>query len=121
MKTLYIAWQDPKDRAWLPVGQLTFDGNTYRFVYTKGAKQSSNFIPFGRMAKLEAVYESVDLFPLFANRLLAESRPEYKQFPDWLHVEENEAHPIAVRARTEGLRETDSLTVFPCPQMDSEG
>lgn len=121
MKTLYIAWQDPTDRAWLPVGQLTFDGEAYRFAYTKGAKHAPNFIPFGRMAKLEAVYESVDLFPLFANRLLAETRPEYKRFLYWLNLQEHEAHPIALLARSEGLRETDSLTVFPLPEKDAEG
>ena len=35
MKTLYLAWQDPEDRRWLPVGRLSFDGHVYRFVYTK--------------------------------------------------------------------------------------
>ena len=38
MKTLYLAWQDPEDRRWLPVGRLNFDGHVYRFVYTKGAE-----------------------------------------------------------------------------------
>jgi len=27
MKTLYLAWQDPEDRRWLPVGRLSFDGH----------------------------------------------------------------------------------------------
>lgn len=121
MTTLYLAWQDSESRAWFPVGQLTFDGEVYRFVYTKGAKKSPNFTPFLRMRELEAVYESVELFPLFANRLLAETRPEYKQFLHWLNVQENEAEPIALLARSEGLRETDSLTVFPCPEKDVEG
>jgi hypothetical protein len=39
MKTLYLAWQDPEDRRWFPVGRLSFDGYVYRFVYTNGAKQ----------------------------------------------------------------------------------
>src|SRR5262250_671161 len=49
MKTLYLAWQDPEDRRWLPVGRLSFDGHVYRFVYTKGAEQSPRFVPFGAM------------------------------------------------------------------------
>lgn len=121
MRTLYIAWQDPEARDWFPVGRLTFDGEVYRFVYTQGAKQSPNFLPFGRMTELDAVYESVELFPLFANRLLPVTRPEYRKFLDWLNVQEHEADPIALLSRSEGLRETDSLTVFPCPEKDAEG
>src|SRR5262245_35563081 len=30
MKTLYLAWQGPEDRRWLPVGRLSFDGHVYR-------------------------------------------------------------------------------------------
>jgi len=44
MKTLYLAWQDAKDRRWFPVGQLSFDGDIYQFVYTKGALRSPNLI-----------------------------------------------------------------------------
>ncbi len=47
MQTLYLAWQDPEDRRWLPVGRLSFDGHIYRFVYTKGVEQSPRFVPFG--------------------------------------------------------------------------
>ena len=67
MKTVYLAWQEPKDRGWFPVGRLSFDGNVYQFVYTKGALKSPNFIPFGRMLNLRDVYVSKELFPLFAN------------------------------------------------------
>lgn len=35
------------------------------------------------MEKLEQVYESNDLFPLFKNRLLKESRPEYEAYLRW--------------------------------------
>ena len=120
MKTLYIAWQDPKDRAWLPVGQLTFDGQRYRFVYTKGAEEAPNFKGFGVMGDFGAVYESTELFPLFANRLLAEKRPEYNDFLSWLNIKENEADPISLLARSEGRRETDSLTLFARPERDGE-
>ena len=62
MKTLYLAWQDPEDRRWLPVGRLSFDGHVYCFVYPKGAKQSPRFVPFGMMRNLHGVYESAVLF-----------------------------------------------------------
>src|SRR5687767_106279 len=70
MKTLYLVWQNPEDRRWLPVGRLSYDGSVYRFVYTRGAKQSSRFVPFGAMRDLHVTYESPELFPLFANRLM---------------------------------------------------
>src|SRR5712691_11405148 len=101
MKALYLAWQDPASREWLPVGRLTYENKRYRFVYTSGAKKSKNFFPFGRMRDLESVYESTDLFPLFANRILSKSRPEYQQFLHWLNVTEDEADPLALLARTE--------------------
>lgn len=115
MKKLYLAWQDPDNRQWFPVGCLTFDNNLYRFVYTQGAVKSSRFIPFGRMTNLKAVYESEELFPLFANRLLSKSRPEYKDYLKWLKLEDDNNNPLDMLALTEGLRGTDSLEVFQCP------
>jgi hypothetical protein len=110
MKTLYLAWQDPEDRHWFPVGRLSFDGHVYRFVYTKGAKQSPRFVPFGMMRDLHAVYESVVLFPLFANRLLSKTRPEYRDCLAWLDVPD---HSISQEDRRRGPS--------PCPLPPGEG
>ena len=121
MTVLYLAWQDPKDRQWIPVGRLSFDGHIYRFVYTKGAKKSPNFLLFGRMLELEAPYESDALFPLFANRLLSKTRPEYHHFLDWVNVRHDEIDPLVLLARTGGMRATDSLAVFPCPERSEDG
>jgi hypothetical protein len=118
MTVLYLSWQDPQSRIWFPVGKLTFEGGIYRFVYTKGAPLSENFIPFGSMRDLHEVYNSQDLLPLFANRLISKKRPEYKDFLRWLDLREDEA---VLLARTEGVRETDSLTVFPCPERNLDG
>src|SRR6266540_654738 len=97
---LFVAWQDPENRTWYTVGRLTRVGSVFRFEYTKGATRSPRFIPFGRMQKLEHVYESPDLFPLFANRLLAKGRPEYRDFLHWLDLRDNEDDPLALLART---------------------
>src|SRR5919108_3973155 len=121
MEVLFLAWQDPQSRDWFPVGKLSFHDGVYRFVYTRGAKYSKNFIPFGFMRDLNAVYKSVDLFPLFANRLISKKRPEYKDFLRWLDLREGEADPLVLLARTEGVRETDSLTVFPCSERTLDG
>jgi HIRAN domain len=120
VKGLYLAWQDLQSRQWFTVGKLTVEVGIYRFVYTKGATFSKNFIPFGFMRHLDEVYKSPELFPLFANRLISKKRPEYKDFLRWLDLREDEAAPLVLLARTEGVRETDSLTVFPCPERNPE-
>lgn len=121
VKALFLAWQDPDTRRWLPVGQLTHKNGRYRFGYTKGALVSKNFVPFGPMRDLRSVYESTELFPLFANRILSKNRPEYKQFLHWLNVPEDTVDQLSLLARTEGIRGTDSLRVFPCPERHGNG
>lgn len=121
MKKLYLSWQDHKTRRWLPVGCLTQHDKFYRFVYTKGAEVSENFMPFGRMKDLHMIYESWDLFPLFANRLLPSTRPEYKHSMRWLNLPEKESNPFVILALTGGIRKTDSLELFPCPEPTPDG
>ena len=124
MKALFVAWRAGEEGpgAWGPVGRLEHEGSLFRFCYTKGARMIPGFRPFAQMADLEQVYESEKLFPLFANRLLSRSRPEYEMFLRWggFNVDDP-PDPIAVLSVTEGIRQTDAIEVFPCPQPDSEG
>lgn len=123
-KTLFLAWQDVKTRCWYPIGRLTFDGQNYQFAYTQGvkqAKENSGFQPLLSFPYLERVYTSTHLFPVFTNRLMPRSRPDYADFVQWLNIPQHEDDPIAILARTEGQRETDTLTVFPSPEPDEEG
>ncbi len=115
-KALYIAWQDPDSRSWSPVGCLTRDKSFYKFVYTRGAEQvGKKFQPFGPMRDLHVAYQSEELFPLFANRVLPKSRPEYKDYMEWLGLSEQDHDVMDELSRTGGLRATDSLEMFPCP------
>lgn len=121
---LFVAWRsgDQAHGRWGPVGRLEHGPAGYRFVYTRGARTLEGFRPFPGMADLEGVYESEDLFPLFANRLLARSRPEYDAFLVWGGFDPNNPpDPIALLGVTEGRRTTDSLEVFPCPEPDADG
>lgn len=120
MVTLYIVWQDPSSRTWIPVGRLTRNGD-YEFVYTKGALRSKQFIPFGRMTNLSTRYRSHELFPLFANRLLSKSRPEYQSYLGWLGTESGNDDPLTLLARSGGLRATDSLMMYVCPEPTRNG
>ncbi len=119
MKTLFVAYQDAASRTWTPVARLTHDGQFYHFAYTRGAKDLPNFVPFGRMNELDAEYVSEQIFPLFANRLLPKSRPEYNDYLSWLGLSGVGHDALDELARTGGLRATDSLELIPCPEPTS--
>lgn len=108
--------------SWSPVGRLHFENGVYRFVYTNGARSATGFSPFNGMENLEEVYESESLFPIFANRLLPSSRPEYEAYLRWSDFDpSNPPDPIAVLGVTEGIRRTDMIELFPCPVPDADG
>ncbi len=122
--SVFIAWRsgDDTNGRWGPVARVDHEGEVYRFVYTKGARTLSDFQPFVGMPDLETVYESAELFPLLANRVLAKSRPEYEAYLTWGGFDPNNPpEPLALLGVTEGRRQTDSVEVFPCPQPDAAG
>ena len=123
MSSVFIAWRSGEDLgSWGPVGHLEHTGDLFRFYYTAGAKSLSGFRAFPGMSNLEGIFESETLFPLFANRLLSPSRPEYEAFLRWGGFDPNNPpDPIALLGVTEGIRQTDSVEVFPCPSVDGEG
>jgi hypothetical protein len=123
-RTLFLAWQDPVSRYWFTIGRLTFDGEIYKFVYTQGVKEAEEkcaFKPLASFPRLDEVYKSIYLFPVFANRLMSRSRPDYSSFIEWLNILNDESDPLAILARSGGERETDTLAVFPCPEVDGQG
>jgi hypothetical protein len=124
MNALLVASRtgDPKKGGWGPVGRLEHDDGVYRFVYTKGARTLPGFRPFHGMEDLNRIYESDDLFPIFKNRLLPESRPEYEAYLRWSGFDPNDPpDPISILGVTEGIRQTDSIELFPCPTPDVQG
>lgn len=123
MNALLVASRsaDPSKGGWSPIGRLEFDHGTYRFVYTKGARTAAGFTPFSGMEDFEQIYESNELFPVFANRLLPKSRPEYEAYLQWSGFDPaNPPDPIAILGVTEGIRRTDLIEVFPCPVPDEQ-
>ncbi|WP_375467966.1 HIRAN domain-containing protein [uncultured Nostoc sp.] len=124
MKTLFLAWQDSKSRAWLPIGRLTFDGKKYKFVYTQGAVKAQaehNFQLLYSFPDLNKEYASVELFPLFSNRLMRRSRPDYKGYIESLNIPQGEDDPVSILSRSGGRKVTDYFEVFPCPEPDENG
>jgi hypothetical protein len=123
MSTLLVASRssEPQHGGWSPIGRLEFNSGTYRFVYTQGARTAKGFTPFSGMEKLDDIYESAELFPIFANRLLPKSRPEYEAFLKWSGFDPaNPPDPLMLLGVTEGIRRTDLIEVFPCPVPDAQ-
>ncbi len=123
---LYIAWRSPWSRSWWPVGLLTRDEkDVYRFSYTKGAlrlHKVDQFETFVNMPNLFAVYQSDELFSLFNNRLLPRVRPEYEMHLNWMDIKEkSDDVSFTMLAMTEGIRGTDMLEVFRCPERNKQG
>ena len=119
MDTLFLAWQAPEHRRWYTVGRLDYVDGAYQFVYTKGATKARNagFSPLVSFPDFQKKYFSRDIFPLFANRVLPENRPEYEKYIEWLSLTENDADPTAILARTGGDSQTDTLEIFPYPSQ----
>ena len=122
IEVLYIAWQDSETRLWHTVGQLSRQNDLYRFTYTKGALASPRFKYFGRMLDLHENYYSRELFPLFANRILNSSRPEYPDYVRWLAMNpDTENDPMQLLARSGGERATDELYIYAQPEINDHG
>jgi len=119
-KKLVLAWRNPEVRTWIPVGILEKIDEKYCFHYTNGAK-ANNFIAFGQMQDKSQKYISDSLFPIFKNRLLAKSRPEYSDFLNWLDINVEDNDEILELSRSRGIRATDELQLFPVPEKNQEG
>lgn len=123
MRTLFIAWQDPLTRTWLPIGRVTADPGSYVFCYTQGALRARDEFGFAALEafpELDEVYESSFLFPLLANRVPPRSREDYTRYIEWLNMPANDDEPFTVLARSGGGRVTDTLEVFPCPERNAD-
>jgi hypothetical protein len=118
MNSVFLAWQDPHTKSWHLVGKLTYNQGLYQFAYMKGTQTSKQFMPFERMRDVKKMYFSMELFPLFANRLLNKSRPEYSNFLRWLNLDPTiSPDPLLLLARSGGVRATDLLRVFALPEF----
>ncbi len=119
MITLFMSWQDPKSRAWHPIGRLSCEPDRFRFEYVRGVQdaQKQGFEPLPSFGDLDRIYEAETLFPLFSNRVLNASRPDYGEFLSWLGVADADgsSQPLELLARSGGQRVTDQLEVFPMP------
>ena len=124
-RTLYLAWQDDLSGQWFAVGRLDADVGkaAYRFRYTGGAEraeQEAGFPPLLEFPDLRGDYQSSELFPLFANRVMNRRRPDYLDYLRGLDLPA-EADTVDILSANGGRRETDSYEVFPKIEKDLDG
>jgi hypothetical protein len=74
------------------------------------------------MDNLHTAYRSAELFPLFSNRVLTRSRPEFARYLQWTGLPEGAVEdPMNILAVTGGLRGTDQIELFPYPTETEDG
>lgn len=119
-RSLFVVWQDSESRRWHPVGRLMRDRGSYVFNYTNGAADTSNFKPFGNMKDLIQTYRAKTLFPLFANRVLSRSRPEFAKMMVWHGLDPSNDDEFELLARSGGRRATDSVALVSEPERTAD-
>lgn len=118
-KRLLLFWQNPASRRWFTVGLLTEEQGGFSFQYSNSAKKlakQKEFEPFGVMRKMSVVHTAEELFPMFKNRLLEKSRPEYPEYLRWLGLDKSSVSDMDELSRSGGVRATDKLQMFPYPE-----
>src|SRR5206468_3136724 len=66
-------------------------------------------------------YLSATLFPLFENRLMPRSRPDFDEYVQRLDLDPAKSDDLEILARSGGRRITDSLEMFPVPDLERAG
>lgn len=119
---LVVAWQHPVTRLISPVGFLDAAGSRYRFTYIRRALAVDGFRPLMGFPNFEETYESSQLFPLFAQRVMSARRPEFKSFLAELDLAGAEGlTPMEILGRSGGRRVGDTLQLVPVPFADNAG
>nr|WP_317405005.1 HIRAN domain-containing protein [uncultured Helicobacter sp.] len=115
-KELIVAWQSPLTREWIPIGRLSKKDDLFCFVYTQGVKvaKKKGFLPFRHMTEFTKEYTSEQIFPTFANKILPKSRPEYRNYKQWLGL--NSDNVLDELAMNNGIKATDNIELYAIPQ-----
>lgn len=121
---LFVSWRDPEVGSIHPIGRLVRrtaqDGESYSFAYLKNADRLERFEPLPGLPQLHERYDSHVLFPVFANRVMPRSRPDYDMFASRVDLA-GDADPFEVLARSGGRRATDRIEVFAGPERTATG
>lgn len=122
-EVLFVAWQEPVSRRILPIARLLKHNGDFEFAYINAVEAATElgFQPLLSFPELSTVYITSELPPLFTNRLMPKSRPDFPGYITELGLTAEQAEPFAVLARSEGRRATDSLEIFSAPLPRADG
>ncbi len=115
-----MTWQHPLTHRTTAVGLLTYVDSTYRFCYLRSAGTVEGFQPFLGFPDLERRYAAAALFPLFAQRVMCPSRPDFDRYRRALGLDVDSSD-WSMLGRSQGQREGDGIWVFPEPDVDEAG
>lgn len=121
-----MAWRDAgRSKEWFPIGRLDVDVQrpSYRFRYIGGARRARDEAGFPSLIEfpgLEEDYTSPELFPLFQNRVMNRSRPDFEHYLYGLDLT-GQADAVEILSVNGGARVTDAYDVFPRVEKDLEG
>ncbi len=123
-RSLFVSWRDSDVGSVHPIGRLIRrtgpDGEHYSFAYLKMAEGLEGLQPLPGLPHLHERYDSDQLFPVFANRVMPRSRPDYDLLASRVDLQ-GDADPFEVLARSGGRRATDQIEVFAGPERTAEG
>ena len=124
-RALFLCWQSPGNRAIYPIGRLvrTSAQPRYEFTYVRGVldAQAQGFVAFPEMTELRVAYRFAELPPLFTNRVMSPSRPDFPGHLLRLGLSDLESvapEPEAILARSEGRKATDHLEITASPEFE---
>lgn len=108
---LLVTWLQPSTRVRIPVGVLAFDGLLYTFEYLPSVAEIEEFRPLLGFRDFTVTYESDELFPLFLERVLKTSRPDFLHVLKDLKIDPDSATPWEQLVCSGGSSEGDTLSV----------
>jgi len=121
-----VAWQSPDNRAIYPIARLLARAIAprYEFTYVHGVldAQVQGFTPFRELPELRQLYFFEQLPPLFTNRLMPRSRPDFTGHLERLGLSSSADHlpaPELILARSEARKVTDKLEIAAPPEFDA--
>ena len=119
---LLVAWQNSETRLISPVGFLDYRDGLYHFRYLSRALEVDGFRPLLGFPNFYAHYESRQLFPIFAQRIMSARRSEYPDFLAELDLPlGSDPTPMEILGRSGGHRVGDTIQLLPVPSVSVDG
>lgn len=116
-RDLLVLWQHPVTRGFKVIGRLGFDGHTYTFCYTYGAAQTDGFRALPGLRDISRPYQSDQLFPVFAQRSMDPSRPDFTRYVERLGLSPESATPWEQIIHSGGYRAADTIQLLEAPRI----